>query len=580
MSTSADAAPVAYHLGSPGAPLSDLSVSLSSPAAGATRVTYTLEFTTSGHADVPAGSGGIVVSAPAGTFPAKPVCGQALATVTDLTTKSSGHDDLCSAAVAANGSQLQLTTPVAVGGGQRVRLALSGLANPLSPGRQTIHVATSSNSSTGVAYGIVAGTSVSGPALVLSNPAAGLAGVTYGASFTASANGELATGSGLIYLVLPEGTWPSSKLCGADGATITDLATKATGEVFNCSVTSDGGRESLSLQVPVSVAAGDKVGVAVPGLANPAQTGGHSAWLSTSSTASPIASSSGPSRRRVSGSVRDSSGYPVAGAEVEACPPGGGQCLDTVAVGQGAFTEVVPFGRYVLSVFPPSTPQGSELGTYTSPSPVLVDSPPGAAKRNLVMRVLQPLPEKASLSGQDGGVPHVSSVYSTHSGTGLSARRRNRDRPRDGLETGQVATKVVPLSRPHRGQAATQRPYRRWSRSMAPPPSATKSIASRLSCPKRGRRAGATWCSCTAQVQGRHRRQVRHHRFSHFRSLELSDRGDCPARVGRRRRFGDHQGPGRPPVAPAPTATYPSARLHPPTATVRARPKWRSPGRT
>ena len=447
VSTSADAAPVAYHLGSPGAPLSDLSVSLSSPAAGATRVTYTLEFTTSGHADVPAGSGGIVVSAPAGTFPAKPVCGQALATVTDLTTKSSGHDDLCSAAVAANGSQLQLTTPVAVGGGQRVRLALSGLANPLSPGRQTIHVATSSNSSTGVAYGIVAGTSVSGPALVLSNPAAGLAGVTYGASFTASANGELATGSGLIYLVLPEGTWPSSKLCGADGATITDLATKATGEVFNCSVTSDGGRESLSLQVPVSVAAGDKVGVAVPGLANPAQTGGHSAWLSTSSDGQPhsVQFRTFPSGR-VSGSVRDSSGYPVAGAEVEACPPGGGQCLDTVAVGQGAFTEVVPFGRYVLSVFPPSTPQGSELGTYTSPSPVLVDSPQGAAKRNLVMRVLQPLPEKASLSGQDGGVPHVSSVYSAQftvrgcqHGVGIVTVQGTS------FETGQVATKVVPL---------------------------------------------------------------------------------------------------------------------------------------
>ena len=155
VATSSDAAGFAtYTVVGVGIPITALSVAASTLAAGATGVTYTFDFATSAVGALAAGSGDIIVRGPAGTFPANPACGEEAATVTDLTTKASGQD-LCTATLTADGTQLQITTPVPIGGGHSVRLAILGLDNPLTRGVRTLSVSTSSNSGESGSYRIV-----------------------------------------------------------------------------------------------------------------------------------------------------------------------------------------------------------------------------------------------------------------------------------------------------------------------------------------------------------------------------------------------------------------------------------------
>jgi IPT/TIG domain len=451
VSTSSDtAASASYHITGVGIPITALSVGLSSPAAAATRVTYTLDFTTSAQGALPSGAGDITVSAPAGTFPLKAVCGQATVTVTDLATKASGENDLCLNAVSGDGSQLQLNVPVAIGDDQRVQLAISGLANPLAPRTWAISVATSSNSSKTALYRTVAGSSLSGAALTVPNPSAGRPGVSYAATFTVPSSGELVEGSGVIYLSASPGTFPARvapSSCAQDNATVTDLTTMATGSSFSCSVLATGGRASLAIVTPVPIGPGDKVAVAVTGLSNPATVGPQSVWLSTSSSGRLVkvvfrTQPAGP----IAGSVRDSVGNPVPGAELQACPPKGGQCFDTTAGPMGAFSDVVPYGGYVVSSFPPPTAEGSALATYTASSPVLVDSPSGVAGNTVVMRVLRPLPGHVNLNGYAGGVPtmfqYISAPFTARGcpyGVGIVTMQGTD------TQTGRTIRKIVPL---------------------------------------------------------------------------------------------------------------------------------------
>ena len=70
------------------APVVKPSLSLSSYAAAASDVSYTIEFTTSATGSLAADAGTISVMAPTGTFPPAPACANAM-TVTDLSTGSS-----------------------------------------------------------------------------------------------------------------------------------------------------------------------------------------------------------------------------------------------------------------------------------------------------------------------------------------------------------------------------------------------------------------------------------------------------------------------------------------------------------
>ncbi len=394
---------VGYTITGHGIPVAAVSVALSTSAARATRVTYTVDFTTSAAGGLAADWGEIALNAPDGTFPAAPPCGKDVATITNLSTKASAEDDLCSATVSDGGAHLQLSTPVAIGARQRAEMAVTGLDNPASPGPEALSLSTSSNSPGSVKYHIVPGTSVANVTVVLSNKAAGANGVTYAVGFSAPATGALAASSGAIELSAAPGTFLPAAKCADDAATVTDLTTKASASASSCFGASNVKTGSFGLVVPVAIRAGDKVVVTVSGLANPADVGPHSLLLTTSSNGVPaIASFAAVPGGPLGGHVGDTSGNTVRGAEVEACQPLSSQCYDALSGQNGSFKEVVPYGSYRLTAFPP---EGTSLGQFTGSQLVAISTRAGTSAANVTMPVLQPLPAGVSIAGQDGGVP-------------------------------------------------------------------------------------------------------------------------------------------------------------------------------
>ena len=394
---------VGYTVTGHGIPVAALSVALSTAAARATRVSYTVDFTTSAAGGLAADWGQIELNAPAGTFPAAPLCGQDVASITNLSTKSSAEDDLCSATVSDGGAQLRLSTPVAIGAGQRAEMAITGLHNPPSPGPEALSLSTSSNSSGSARYSIVPGSAVANATVVLSNNAAGADGVTYAVGFTAPATGALAAASGTIELSAAPGTFLPAAKCAENEATVTDLSTKASASAGSCFGAPDAKTGAFGLVVPVAIRAGNKVVVTVSGLANPAAVGPRSLLVTTSSNGIPAKApfatvAAGP----LGGHVGDTSGNDVAGAEVQACLSLGDRCYDALSEQNGRFKEVVPYGDYRLTAFPP---EGTSLGQSTGSQVAAISSRAGTDAANVTMPVLQPLPAGLSIAGQDGGVP-------------------------------------------------------------------------------------------------------------------------------------------------------------------------------
>ncbi len=180
--------------------MATLSLGLSTPAALASRVTYTLSFRTSTHGGLSAGSGAILLSAPAGTFPSDVGCNQAVATVTNLATHAYGSEDLCTAEVSTSGAELQVLTPVDIAGGQQAKLAITGLYNPAAPALETLALSTSSNSARSVGYRVVRPSPLTAVSVDLSDNAAGAAPVTYAVGFSTPPTGALVASSGTITL--------------------------------------------------------------------------------------------------------------------------------------------------------------------------------------------------------------------------------------------------------------------------------------------------------------------------------------------------------------------------------------------
>jgi hypothetical protein len=479
LATSSDgAASVGYTITGHGIPVAALSVVLSTSAARATRVTYTVDFTTSSSGGLAVEWGVIELDAPAGTFPIAPRCGQEVATITNLNTKASAEDDLCSATITDDGAHLQLSTPVGIGPDQRAEVAVTGLDNPASPGLEALSLSTSSNTSVSVRYNIVGGSAVAHAGVVLSNDAAGANGVTYAVKFSVPATGALAAGSGTIELSAAAGTFLASAKCEENGATVTDLTTKASAAAASCFGSASTKNGLLGLVVPVAIGAGDEVIVTVSGLANPADVGPESLSVVTSSNGVPAKAPfatvpGGP----LGGHVGDTSGNAVHGAEVEACPPQGIRCYDALSGQNGTFKEVVPYGNYLLTAFPP---EGTLLAQSTGPRSVPIRTSTGASGASITMPVLHPLPAGLSIGGQDGGVPIVYSgspapmtVRGCHHGTGVVVVRGTD------TATGKSVTFLVAMTESPTGSG-------RYSAQLPPlwPVHGDVSIADYIYCPE------------------------------------------------------------------------------------------------
>lgn len=99
-----------------------LSVALSTTAAGATEVTYTVGFTaTSALSD---SGGAVTVGAAAGT-----VFGGGV-TISDRTSNASGFDSESQLSTSAGGATVTFPVPVPVAAGDQVQLVFSDVSNP------------------------------------------------------------------------------------------------------------------------------------------------------------------------------------------------------------------------------------------------------------------------------------------------------------------------------------------------------------------------------------------------------------------------------------------------------------------
>jgi hypothetical protein len=120
-----------------GTPVTNLTLSLSSDAAGATEVTYAIGFVMPVAGSIVAEKGQITLDAPAGTFAAvHRTCAPAL-TMTDLTTNTSRAGGMCTTTADADDSRLTIPSPINLGAGDRVQLKVPTLVNPTKVDRQS-----------------------------------------------------------------------------------------------------------------------------------------------------------------------------------------------------------------------------------------------------------------------------------------------------------------------------------------------------------------------------------------------------------------------------------------------------------
>ena len=255
------------------------SITVSTTAAGATNVTYTISFTTSPTGSLAPNSGTITLAAPGGTV----FSSNGNYAIEDVTTATQcGVNNW----VTSNGGA---TTALTVDGGcatiaagDAVQVTANAVSNPSTTSTaDAVDVSTSSDTTAvqSNTYAITAAKAVSSPALTLSTTAAGATNVSYDVRFTTSSTGALASSYSTISLTLPSGATFTSN----SSYTITDVTTGTNCGYYNA-VTSNGGATVTLTDGCSSIAAGDTVLVTAGAVSNPATTSsGDAVTVSTSS---------------------------------------------------------------------------------------------------------------------------------------------------------------------------------------------------------------------------------------------------------------------------------------------------------
>ena len=141
-------------------------VSLSSDAAMASQVTYTVGFTTSAQGGLAANQGSITLVAPEGTvFPLAPGVHSVTAGATKVSSLIYGNPS-----IAGGGSVVSVTVSTAVGAGQALTLAVTAVTNP---GDRAVGVTVETSSDTQAvstpSYRLAAATAVAAPTVSLSS---------------------------------------------------------------------------------------------------------------------------------------------------------------------------------------------------------------------------------------------------------------------------------------------------------------------------------------------------------------------------------------------------------------------------
>ena len=418
VSTSSDTATNALFNVTPAKGVVSPSVTLSTTAAGASQVVYTVNFNASSTGAVVSGSGTIVLAAPAGTsWSADKDC---CYSVTDNTTSTTGSTHTTGVTVSNGGATVTLTSPIAIGNGDSVTVVASQATNTTTVGNnQDLAVSTSSDTATNALFNVTPAKGVVSPSVTLSTTAAGASQVVYTVNFNASSTGAVVSGSGTIVLAAPAGTsWSADKDCCYS---VTDNTTSTTGSTHTTGVAVSNGGATVTLTSPIAIGNGDSVTVVASQATNTTTVGNNQDLaVSTSSDTATNALFDLVTGAKVSGQVT-AGGAPQPGAPIQLCPTGGGACAQLTTDGGGNYAIVLADGTYTVTAFPPS---GSSYGqvvdgpvTVAGTSPVVV---------TLALNPPVPLPAGASLTSngfgtESGTVPVLNwSDQSTFSTTGCT----------------------------------------------------------------------------------------------------------------------------------------------------------------
>lgn len=274
-STSSDTSPAvaAFTLTAGNQSVSQLRVTPSTLAPGASGVRYQVQFTASPTGGLVAEQGTVTLALPQGSV--FPQSGEV--DFDDLTTGATGASFTGDGTFADGGATLTVVVPFVVAAGDRLTLVYNGVTNAPTGGDQVSAFSTSSDTTPADAsLGSSPGKSVEAPDVTLSSTAPGGTAV-YNVSFTASAGGGMAAGSGGITLAGPAGTVFSP---AASAYAVADVTTDARVDLGKVTTT-DGGA-TVVLAVGTAISPFDQIQVTASGVTNPAATGNYTLNISTS----------------------------------------------------------------------------------------------------------------------------------------------------------------------------------------------------------------------------------------------------------------------------------------------------------
>jgi len=275
--TSSDSAVQVDFRTAPSVAVHSLSVlSLSTRLGGATEVTYTFRFTTSGGGALDATYGRIDVTGPDGAFP-----GCATGTLTDLTSNKSSPVFDCGAQIGDLHNQVDFPPEVPISGGDEVEVVLTHVDNPTSPGAHVLIVGTSSNLPLRAVFQTEASAELHSLSVSRSDDTRGAIHVTYTVDFTTSPGGTLVIAIGTIDIKASPGTFPPACLVG----TVTDLTTSTSAALSDCGATVGTNGAEVDFPIPMAVGGGDRVQLVLKGLNNPKAPGPDNFTVATSSDA-------------------------------------------------------------------------------------------------------------------------------------------------------------------------------------------------------------------------------------------------------------------------------------------------------
>jgi hypothetical protein len=249
-------------------PVTGVSVSLSTTAAGASQVDYTAAFTTSPSTGALDLDNGTITLSTSGSTVFADSCSYTLDDVTSGQSTTTCPTEVPGSSVTLSAGNLSIRA------GDTVHVTAPQVANAPSTGSQTFSVSTSSDLSSNSPFSLVAASPVTGVSVKLSVTTVSSKS-KYTVSFTSSATGALDPTNGTITFVGPSGTvFPNTCTYTVTDVTTSSSSTACPQVETNGVVISNPG---------LNIRAGDKVTVVVGKVKNAKATGKKNLTVSTSS---------------------------------------------------------------------------------------------------------------------------------------------------------------------------------------------------------------------------------------------------------------------------------------------------------